>query len=522
MAGRFTRRHMLAGAGAAALSTMLPTRRLLAVANNTPESSDLAYMTAGQLAAALAARKISAVELLQQVERRIEALDARINAVVVRDFERAREAARQADAALARGDRRPLLGVPMTVKEAFDVADLPTTWGLPRFKDWRPKQDAVAVQRLKAAGAIIVGKTNVPASLSDWQSYNDIYGTTNNPWDLARTPGGSSGGSAAALAAGFVALELGSDIGGSLRAPAHYCGVYSHKPSWGLLPVRGHNFPMAPPSPHDIDLAVIGPLARSAGDLALALDLLAGPDEPLSIAYRLALPPPRHESLRDYRVLVLDAHPLEPTAHAVRDALNRMAERLAATGVKVAHANPLLPDLAELTRAYTRLLIAVFAADLPEAQRREIEAKVATLPSDDRSLAAVELRALVQSHQDWIAADRVRLRIERQWREFFRDWDVVLCPPMPTPTFKHDHSEMRGRVIDIDGEPHRYGDQTAWPGVATLAGLPATTVPLERTSEALPIGMQIVGPYLEDRTTIGFAALLEREFGGFVAPNLKA
>jgi amidase len=277
---------------------------------------------------------------------------------------------------------------------------------------------------------------------------------------------------------------------------------------------------MTPPSPHDIDLAVIGPLARGADDLALALDLLAGPDEPMSIAYRLALPPPRHESLKDFRVLVIDAHPLEPTAHAVRAALDRVTERLAAGGLKMARASPLLPDLAEMTRAYSRLLTAVFAADLPQDRRREIEAKIATLPSDDQSLAAVQLRALVQSHQDWIAADRVRQRIERQWRQLFRDWDVVLCPPMPTAAFLHDHSDMRSRVIDIDGEKHPYGDQIAWPGVATLAGLPATTVPLERTAQGLPVGMQIIGPYLEDRTTIGFAALLEREFGGFVAPNL--
>jgi amidase len=263
------------------------TASRLATAEIMARESAPEYPTARELVAELADRRMSAVELLEQAIAHIERVDSRINAVVVHDFDRARAAAAEADAALARGERRPLLGLPMTIKESFNVAGLPTTWGIPRFKEWRPSDDAVLVSRLKAAGAIILGKTNVPLGLSDWQSYNDIYGTTNNPWDPGRTPGGSSGGGAAALAAGYVALELGSDIGGSLRAPAHYCGVCSHKPSWALLPSRGHAPPMAPPSPREIDLAVVGPMARSVGDLALALDLLAGPDEPLSAAYRL-------------------------------------------------------------------------------------------------------------------------------------------------------------------------------------------------------------------------------------------
>ena len=201
------------------------------------------YRTAGEQVADLAARRVSAVELLDQAIARIEALDKSINAVVVRDFDRARQAAIAADQALARGERRPLLGLPMTVKESFNVAGLPTTWGIPAFKDWRPAEDAVPVERLKAAGAVIIGKTNVPVALADWQSTNPIYGTTNNPYDVERTPGGSSGGAAAALAAGYVALELGSDIGGSLRTPAHYCGVFAHKPTYGVIARRGHNFP---------------------------------------------------------------------------------------------------------------------------------------------------------------------------------------------------------------------------------------------------------------------------------------
>jgi len=232
---------------------------------------------------------------------------------VVRDFERARDGAAEADRALARGERRPLLGLPMTVKESYHMAGLPTTWGMPQFKGWNPQEDAVAVRRLKEAGAVILGKTNAPLLLADWQSYNDIYGTTNNPWDITRTPGGSSGGSAAALAAGFVALEIGSDIAGSIRVPAHYCGVFGHKPSLGIVPFRGHTPPGVEVLPGPIDLAVGGPLARSARDLELALGLLAGPDDPEARAYGLSLPPPRRRSLHELRALVIDSHPLLPS-----------------------------------------------------------------------------------------------------------------------------------------------------------------------------------------------------------------
>ena len=483
-------------------------------------SDELDYRTTRELVDLLAARKVSAVELLERAIARIEARDERINAVVVRDFERAGDAARAADAALARGERGALLGLPMTVKEAYNVAGLPTTWGFSAAQDFRPNEDALAIARVKAAGAVILGKTNVPLSLADWQSYNDIYGTTNNPWDLTRTPGGSSGGSAASLAAGYVSLELGSDIGGSLRTPAHYCGVFAHKPSLGLVPARGHTPPNVPALPAESDLVVIGPMARSAGDLSVALDVVAGPDEQANaIAYRLALPPPRHENLKSFRVLVIDTHPLIPTASTVRAALERLTERLNKAGARIARASPLLPDLADAARIYTRLLSSFLAAFWPIDLYGRVETAAKALPPDDDSLAAWRARGSVLSHRDWIATDGARARLRRQWRELFREWDVVLCPPMPTPAFPHDHiPDQRARRIDIDGTPHPYLDQIVWPGVATVAGLPATVAPIDRSTMGLPIGVQIVGPYLEDRTTIRFAELIEREFGGFIAP----
>jgi amidase len=444
---------------------------------------------------ALADRQVSARELLDAAIARIEALDPKLNAVVVRDFDRARAAADAADAALARGERRPLLGLPMTVKEQFGVAGLPTTWGYPKFKDWHAEVDAVAVRRLKTAGAIVIGKTNVPTGLTDWQSFNEVYGTTNNPWDVSRTPGGSSGGAAAALAAGFVPLELGSDIGGSLRAPAHYCGVFAHKPSLDLVPLRGSGPPQTPAIPIRGDLAVAGPMARNAADLGLELDVLAGPDELAEgVGYKLALPPPRHQKLSDFRVLVIDTHPLCPTAASIGVALNGLAERLAKLGCRILRESPKLPDLARTTRIYVQLLTAFFSADLPPEvrERREVAAKA--LSPDDQSIRASGLRGETMSHQEWIRASRARSGLRAQWLSLFQDVDVVLCPPMPTPAFPHDHTPQFARKLEIDGSKVDYGDQIAWAGIATLNGLPATAAPIGRSEGGLPIGVQFVGP----------------------------
>lgn len=477
----------------------------------------LNYGTAGDLVAALAAGRISALELTDHVIARIEALDPKLNAVVVRDFERGRAAAKDADAALARGERRPLLGIPIVVKESFDIAGLPTTWGVPAFKNFVPQQDAVMVARVKAAGAVILGKTNVPYLLGDWQSYNDIYGTTNNPWDLGRTPGGSSGGSSAALAAGFGPLSLGSDIGGSLRVPAHFCGIYAHKPTLNLVPPRGHRVPGT--VQRVSDLAVVGPMARSAADLDLALAVTADPDETRAgIAYRLALPKPRHDNLKDFRVLIIDDHPLLPTAAAVRSALERLSQRLVKAGADVAHASPLLPDLAMSARLYMRLLMAALAAQWPIEFYQQAQATAAGLAADDDSLAAERHRGAVLSYREWIAADVARIKLRQQWAEVFREWDVVLCPPLPTPAFPHDHSPMSERRIDIDGKQYPFSDQLVWPEIATTPGLPVTVAPIGLSETGLPVGVQIVGPYLEDRTPIAFAAFMEREFGGFVPP----
>jgi amidase len=505
-----TRREFMAAAGAMAGGAVIPAR--------AAAGDDFSYRFAADLLKDLANRRVSSRELVDAAIARIEALDPKINAVVVRDFDRARQAADAADAALAKGERHPLLGLPMTVKEQFYITGLPTTWGDPKSKDNRASIDALVVERLKAAGAVILGKTNLPIHARDWQSYNDVYGTTNNPWDLGRTPGGSSGGSAAALAAGYVPLELGSDIGGSLRCPAHFCGVFSHKPTLDLIPQRS-TAPQVPIIPVRGDLAVYGPMARSAADLALELSVVAGPDEVTEgVGYKLALPPPRHDKLGDYRVLLVDKHPLGPTASSITGALNHLADRLAAKGCTVLRESAKLPDLAVTGRIYRQLLSAYFSVDIPPETRERAEAMAKTMAPDDPSYLAAAVRGITMSHQDWIRASRTRTGLRARWLMLFQDVDVVLCPPMPTVAFARDHSPQFSRKLDIDGATVPYNDQTIWAGPATLNGLPATTMPIDRTAEGLPIGVQIVGNFLEDRTTIAFAGMVEREFGGFTPP----
>jgi amidase len=484
--------------------------------------SPWSFKTAVEMTAALKAKKVSAVELAKDAIARIERYDGKINAICVRDFDRAIQAARAADAALARGESKALLGIPLTVKESYNIAGLPTTWGLPAQKDFVAREDALSITRVKDAGGVILGKTNVPLGLGDWQSYNDIYGTTNNPYDLTRTPGGSSGGSSAALAAGYGALSLGSDIGGSLRVPAFHCGVYAHKPTFELVPRRGHTPPPLPPLPFNRDLSVVGPMARSATDLSLLLDVMAGPD-PIEAgkAYSLSLPPPRHTNLRDFRILLIDGDPLMPTDRAVRAGIEKLATNLGKAGVTVTRENPLLPDFASSTRLYMRILMSQLGASFQPEAVAGAQAAMADLSPDDTSLRGERLRGITLSHRDWIAADSGRTRLNAQWREFFKAFDAVVCPIMPTPAYVQDHSpEQEKRTIKVDDKDYPYLDQLAWPGIATLPGLPSTAIPTGFAADGLPVGVQIVGPWLEDRTPLKLAELIEREFGGFVPPKM--
>ncbi|MBV9889375.1 MAG: amidase, partial [Rhizobacter sp.] len=432
--------------------------------------------------------RLSARDACEAAIARIEERDGAINAVVVRDFERARQQAAERDALRVRGERPPLLGVPMTVKEAIDVAGLPTTWGIAPFRDYRAKEDAVLVQRLKAAGAVILGKTNVPVGLADWQSFNPIYGRTVNPHDPSRSPGGSSGGSAAALAAGMVAIEVGSDIGGSLRVPAAFCGVFAHKPTYGLVPNRGHGFPGTDGAA--VELAVAGPMTRHAADLELELSIIAGPDLDAATGYRLELRAPRPQSLAQSRLLFLDAHPKVTTSTVLVEAIRRVAEVAERSGAEVSSQSESLPDLAAAHASYTEMLGAIFTRGSPTAHD------------------------VISAHR-WMELLDVQYRLRRQWRALFARFDAVVAPAFGTVAYPHvDNPNDPAATLQIDGTSLPYFEQLAWPGVATFAGLPATAVPVGTTSEGLPVGLQVLAGFLQDRTAIAIGTWLhERAVG---------
>jgi amidase len=479
--------------------------------------NDLPFRSAKQLAAALRGRKIGSVELLSLYEERVKRFNPRLNAIVVSDFDGARKRAKAADAALRRGKKLgPLHGVPMTVKESYDVAGMPTTWGRPELKGNIAARNALAVDRLQSAGAIVFGKTNVPINLADWQSYNDIYGTTNNPWDVTKVPGGSSGGSAAALAAGLTGFEAGSDIGASIRNPAHYCGVYGHKPTWHIVSPRGQALPgMIAES----DIAVIGPLGRSADDLALGLEVMAGLDEIDSMGWQLKLPPPRKTALRQYKVAVMLNDSNAEVDQAVQDRLQALADFLGRQKAAVSDTARPAIDTDEAARLYIKLLRAATSGRQTDEEFRRNQAAAQTLAPGDDSYSARMTRANVLSHRDWLAASEARHHMRMQWAEFFREYDLLLCPAASTAAFPHDHEGDRTtRTIVVNGKRVLGVDQLFWAGYSCLVYLPATVAPIGLTPQGLPVGVQIVGPQYGDRTCIAFAKLLEREYHGFTAP----
>jgi amidase len=479
---------------------------------------DVAFRPAVALAKALRAGELGSRELLEHYAGRVERLNPRVNAIVSLDLERARRRADEADAARARGILfGPLHGLPMTIKDSLETAGLRTTCGVPELADHVPTSDAPAVARLRAAGAVVFGKTNAPTWAMDVQTYNPLFGTTNNPWDTTRAPGGSSGGAAAALAAGLTGLEMGSDIGGSIRNPAHYCGVYGHKPSYGIVPARGH-LPPPPGMLADPDIGVIGPLGRSAEDVALALEVVAGPDDDQAVGWRLALPPPRRGTLREYRVAAWLDDPGAPVDDAVRARLEAVVEALAKAGVRVdVRARPV--ELAEAYRDYLRLLLPVTTAGAPDSVIAGLAEQASQLAPDDDGLPARLARFATQRHRDWLAAHEKRQQYRARWAAFFREHDVLLCPASPVTAIPHDHEgDVFTRTMQVNGRTRPYADQVAWAGIIGMAYLPATVAPAGRTPAGLPVGVQIVGPYLEDRTTLDFARRLAEVAGGFEPP----
>jgi amidase len=478
------------------------------------------FASAATLARMLAAGDIGSVELLDHFLERIARLDGPVNAVVALDRDRARARAAEADAATARGESwGPLHGLPMTIKDTFETEGLVTTSGAPELVGYVPSSDAESVTRLKAAGAIVFGKSNTPRYAGDYQTHNEVYGRTNNPYDLDRTVGGSSGGSAAALAAGLAGFELGSDIGGSIRNPAHFCGVFGLKPTWGIVPIRGH-IPGPPGSRAGADVGVAGPMGRSAADLHLGLDVLAGPSDEDAVGWRLDLPPARNGGeLRGMRVATWFDDPYTPLAHEVRFVLDSAAAALDAAGAKVEPA-PVPAGLEELAALWEQLVLPAMTGDLPDedfARMRGIEDR----PFEpDESRAVRSLRAITERHRDWLRANERRHQLRHRFAAFFDDHDVLLAPVLPVPAFPHsDDVPMAQRTFDVDGVERPYSDAFGWVGAFGALLLPAAVAPVGRTSGGLPIGIQVVAPHLGDRTAVAAAGHLESLLGGFRPPR---
>ncbi|KWV93289.1 amidase family protein [Erythrobacter sp. YT30] len=427
-----------------------------------------------ETAAAIKAGKLSASDAVDAAITRIEKLDGPINALAVPDFERAHDAAAALDAAgppTGSDDDQPLFGVPMTVKESFDVAGLQSCWGHKRLTDYIAPRDADLVRRLKAAGAIILGKTNVPVDLSDWQSFNAVYGRTTNPHDNTRSPGGSSGGSAAAVASGMVPAEFGTDIGGSVRVPAHFCGVWGHKTTWGLVSKQGHDHPFLAKqkgfvAAHDGALSIAGPLARNAEDLAVLTQI--GAQYPIT---RTGKP------LSKCRLLAITEYPDSPVDASVADPTEAAIEALIAAGISIDRTSYLIPDLAEQQAHYMRMLNTAMARGAPS-------------PDGKRASAT-----------DWFDLLDAQAAKEFEWARLFETYDFVLAPPAPVLAIPHVEEAVFKSTLHINGQDLPAGAGLAWAGIATFPSLPSTVLPIGSSTyegAELPCGMQVIGPRMSD------------------------
>lgn len=454
------------------------------------------FQTATALADDVRAGRTTAAEVTDALLNRIGAITPTVNAVCELDAPGAREAAARVDAAIGRGeDLGPLAGVPMTVKDALHATGLRTTWGNPEFAEGIADHDATVVRRLREAGAVIAGKSNVAMMLQDFgQTSNPIHGTTNNPWNPAYSVGGSSGGAAAALAAGLSYLEYGSDLVGSIRIPAAYCGIYGLKPTVGTVPTTG----LQPPGPFGPQrdptaLSCLGPMARSAVDLRLALRVSGGPELPVSMANRWQLAPPRAQRLSEFRIgVVLDDRRC-PVTTEVGDLLSNAVDALTRAGVTVRTGWPEGIDPGRVAESFGAQVAVFFA-----------------LLDSDGSLDGL----------DFAAQERFRFAVRAAWADYFKSVDVFLCPVTFGTAFLHDQRPFEQRTIETADGVRDYTEQPFWITHASLPGLPALSAPVGLGPAGLPVGMQVVGPMHEDDTALTFAELMADVIGGFTPPPL--
>lgn len=478
--------------------------------------TDLAFRSAGELARAVAEREVSSVELLDHFLERGDRLDPRINAVVARDEPGARAAAEKADRAVAQGvPLGRLHGVPVTIKDSIEVAGIRTTGGSSRWGHHVSARDAEVVSRLKDEGAIVFGKSNLPADARDWQTYNEVYGTTNNPWDVTRVPGGSSGGSAAAVAAGLTGFEVGGDTAGSIRIPAHFCGVYGLRPSFGIVPRHGSVSGHAPGTLAEFDMAVLGPLARKADDLDLALDVLAGASRDRAAAWRLELPPARAKTLREFRVAAWLDDPFCPVDGELITIMRAALDAVRDAGATVIERKGPV-DLEETLSLYNPLLMAQSGLIEPD-KSYDLLVEVAAAEGAAGGLAS----DLTVRFRDWHSLDERREHSRRRWAEFFDGVDVLICPVSPTAAFPHDQRPDPAwsvRTLQVDGAERPYREMLSWMAPSSLNHLPAAVAPIGTTRNGLPVGIQVIAPYLHDRTVVGFVRCLANVIGGFHRP----
>ncbi len=490
--------------------------------------SDLSSLSASRLVGELMNKRMSSLELLEFYIQRHERLNPLVNAIVATDFDNARKRARDADIALAKGEIwGPLHGLPMSIKDSIAVAGMPYTFGLPIAKGFIPSANADVVESLLHAGAIIFGKTNLPMMGMDTQTFNEVYGQTNNPWDVTRTPGGSSGGAAAALAAGLTGLDIGNDLGGSIRIPAHFCGIYGHKPTYDIVSMQGGSKPWGLMFPNFVDtdytpaldLAVNGPLGRSAADLRLAMDVIVGPPSYERKAITIKLPPPRKTDLREFRIGLWIDDPSFPPDDSVGRCLQDLVDRLAGAGadlktekpdIDLRHSHWLRNDLETMTTSHIQ----------PSEVFDRARSQLGTLADEDLSGKARWIRAMAAYHRDWNRINQMRAVIRQKWEDYFQKFDVLLCPVARIAAHAHDHADIRKRVVQCNGHESRYWDVVGpWNSLSLVAYLPATVAPIGFTPAGLPVGVQIIGPYLEDNTPIQFAMLLEEQLtGSFKVP----
>ncbi|WP_170325608.1 amidase [Ruegeria arenilitoris] len=488
--------------------------------DNSSLSDPLGLRTATQLSEGLASGSFSSVELLQHYVERAEKHNPVLNAIVAMNVEQATKQAKSSDARRARGETlSPIDGLPMTIKDAFQVVGLPATAGAVELEGFMPSQNAVEVQRLLDAGVVIFGKTNVPRFVAGFESYNALFGTTNNPWDVSRTPGGSSGGPAAATAAGLTSFEIGSDLGGSVRVPPHFCGIFDHKPTHGITQMRGH-IPGPPGTVAEPDMAVVGPIARSAQDLSLVLPYMIGPVEICDKGWSLSLPPRQGRKIEEFRVAVLLDDSASETDIQMCEHLTKAIRRLEEAGAVVTYTKP--ED--ELSAAFSIFIDLITASIvLPPDVRASVKAAVAAGDPNDDSINAHWQRGLVAEHAQWLTANETRCRMRSVWSHFFSQYDVLLTPPMGIPAFPHNQTDNGGNFVDatlnVNGRDVPYLSQLFWCGFASLLGFPATVVPSGLSHEGLPVGLQIIGDFLNDNTTLEFAELIEEVLGGYVPPH---